>query len=98
MSVQLVVTIVLAVLGILVSVGTAVVGYFVHRLDRRLEDHDEADERRFDKLTSAVDALKEDTVAKRHSFRAEMREAFANVHDQMERQEDKLRAEIKERK
>lgn len=65
--------------SIFVTVGMAVFGYFVHSLDRSiakleqaLRDHDEADDRRFEKVDAKLADLHKETVDKRHAFRNEI--------------------------
>jgi uncharacterized membrane protein len=92
---------------LLITIGMSIVGYFVSQLNKRIDAHDLKDDHRFDQLAIKVDAvkgnellyekldvIKADVVEKRHSFRAEMREAFANVYEREEKMEERLRAEI----
>jgi hypothetical protein len=94
-------TTILAVVGFLLSIAIAFVGYFVHennkkidKLHKSFEKHDEKDDERFKEMGAKVDNFKEDMIIKRHSLRTEMREASERVYEKIEKTVDKLAAWI----
>jgi len=84
---------------VIVSLGStiamAVVGYFVNRLDKRLDNHDARDDKRFEEIGERIDRHAEDATAKRHAFRNEMHvaltEQFNRLYQDMMAMERRLR-------
>lgn len=94
MSADNVLTLIGLIVSVIILVGGAIMGYILHQLNASIT----ALSLRVDRHDEKIDALKEDAVDKRHALRTEIRDAFASQSEHMDRLEDKLRAEIKEKR
>jgi hypothetical protein len=79
-----------AIAALLVGVA----GYFVNRLDKRLDEHDRKDDERFGRLDAKIDALRDDAVTKRHAFRSEVHAHVAEVELRLTRDVQRVEAKV----